>query len=203
MFFQHKATCQNDWSLRKDKNDIQVFTRKSARFKLDEIRVACNMPGSATQLVSVLWDVNDHTQWVYKTMESKLIKIISPSELYYYTQISCPWPFQNRDLAVDMNISQNKITKVITVEIKNMNGYMPEKLGIVRIKYSFVKWVITPINSKECKVDYTIQADPSGSLPIWLLNLLISKGPYESFMKLRERMVLPQYTQFKFPFIAE
>lgn len=201
--FQLTAFAQESWSLKKDKNGIKVFTRKSTQYKFDEIKVESNMQGNASQLAAVLLDVNDHSEWVYKTVESKLIKTISPSELYYYTQIACPWPFENRDLVVDLNIAQNKTTKVTTIDIKNMTNYLPENKGIVRVKYSSVKWVITPINATACKVDYTITADPSGSLPAWLLNMFVSKGPYESFMKLKDQMLLPKYAQVKFPFISE
>jgi hypothetical protein len=30
--------------------------------------------------------------------------------------------------------------------------------------------------------------DPAGSLPNWMVNLFITKGPYETFVKLREEV---------------
>jgi hypothetical protein len=201
LHFQFSAICQNDWNLKKDKNGIKVFTRKSTQFKFDEIKVETILDGTASQLAAVLLDVNDHTQWVYKTIESKLLKTVSPSELYYYTKVECPWPFENRDLAVHMVISQNPTTKLLTMEMKHATNVVPENKGLVRVKYSTVTWLVTPINNKQIKIDYQIEVDPSGSLPAWLLNMFISKGPYESFMKLKERLLLPQYAQAKFPFI--
>ncbi len=202
LLFQFSATCQEDWNLKKDKNGIQVFTRKSKLFKFDEIKVEATLNGNLSQLAAVLLDVNDHPTWVYKTIEAKLLKTVSPSEIYYYTQVECPWPFENRDLAVHMTISQNPATKLLTMEMKHAADAVPEKKGLVRVKYSTVTWLVTPINNKQIKIDYQIEVNPSGSLPAWLLNMFISKGPYQSFMNLRERILLPQYAQAKFGFIV-
>jgi hypothetical protein len=198
---QFSAICQEDWNLKKDENSIKVYTRKSKLFKFDEIKVEATLDGNLSQLAAVLLDVNDHTTWVYKTIESKLLKAVSPSEIFYYTQVSCPWPFQNRDLAVHMTISQNPSTKLLTMEMRHAADFVPEKKGLIRVKYSTVTWLVSPINNKQIKINYQIQVDPSGSLPAWLLNLFITKGPYESFMKLKERLLLPKYAKASFPFL--
>src|SRR4029078_6796360 len=68
------AKCQDAWELRKDKNGIKVFSRKSKDFKLDEIKVECVFEGRLSQLAAVLFDVNKQYQWVYKTSKSQLLK---------------------------------------------------------------------------------------------------------------------------------
>jgi hypothetical protein len=102
-----------------------------------------------------------------------------------------------------MSILQNTENKIMTVEAKNIDGYLPANNKIVRVKYSRVNWTVTPINNKQFKVDYRIQIDPGGSVPAWLVNLSISKGPFESFMKLKDEIKLPQYVNAKFPFLLD
>ncbi|MBD0377821.1 MAG: lipid-binding protein, partial [Flavisolibacter sp.] len=41
-------------------------------------------------------------------------------------------------------------------------------------------------NANTLNVDYTLQVNPGGQLPPWLVNMFADKGPYESFKKLAE-----------------
>jgi START domain len=195
--------CQTDWKLKKDKNGIKVFSRKSDKYKFDELKVECILDGSISQLAAVLLDVNNQHQWVYKTARSQLLEAVREGEILYYSEIQCPWPLQNRDLVVRMQMVQNISNKVVTIEAKNVDSYMPDKKHLVRIKYSNATWTVTPVGPAQFKVDYKIQVDPGDGVPAWLLNLFAINGPYESFMNLKEKIKLPVYAGAKFPFLTD
>jgi len=202
LLFQFSGKAQDDWSLKKDKNNIKVFTRKTKNFKVDEIKVECEFEGRVSQLVAVLLDVNKHYEWVYKTTKSQFLKKNAETDLFFYTEIQVPWPFENRDLIVHMKMLQNS-SKTITIEANNVNDFMPDKKNIVRVKYSRANWIVTPLNNKKFKIEYRVQIDPGNGVPAWLLNLFISNGPYDTFLKLKEQIQRPQYLNARFPFIAD
>ncbi|MEP7106376.1 MAG: START domain-containing protein [Ferruginibacter sp.] len=203
MFLQISVKCQEEWNLKKDKNGIKVFSRKTKDFSLDELKVECVFEGRISQLAAVLFDVNKHYQWVYKTTKSQLLKEISTTEVIFYTEIECPWPFDNRDLVVHMNMVQHPGNKVMIIEAKNVSNFLPEKSNIVRVKYSKTTWTITPLNNQQFKIDYRLQIDLGEGVPSWLLNLFSINGPYESFMNLKEKIKLPPYLHAKFPFLSD
>ena len=200
---QTTVKSQDGWTLKKDKNGIKVFSKKSDKFKFDQLKVECVLDGRISQLAAVLLDVNNQYQWVYKTRKSQLLKEESAGEIFYYSEIDCPWPFENRDLVVRMNIVQNTINKVMTIEAKNVNDLVPDKHNLVRIKYSNAIWTVTPISISQFKVEYRIEIDPGNGVPAWLMNLFASNAPYESFVNLREKMILLPYAQAKFPFLID
>jgi hypothetical protein len=100
-------------------------------------------------------------------------------------------------------VVQNSSNKVVTIESNGVNDFMPEKKHIVRIKYSRANWIITPLANKKFRIEYRVQIDPGDGVPAWLLNLFIANGPYETFLKLKEQIQLPQYVNAKFPFITD
>lgn len=200
---QFSVESQENWILKKDKNSIKVFSRKTKNFKFDELKVECEYEGRMSQLVAVLLDVNKHYEWVYKTAKSQFIKRTSDTDVFFYTEIECPWPFLNRDLVVRMNLIQNAKDKILRIQADDVNNLLPDKKHIVRIKYSRATWTVTPLNNKKFKIEYRIQIDPGDGVPAWLLNMFASNGPYDTFLKLKEEIKLPQYAQAKFPFILD
>lgn len=203
LLFQFSVKSQPAWSLKKDKNGIKVFSRKSDTYKFDELKVECEFEGRLSQLAAVILDVNNQYKWVYKTNKSQLVKEMSAADVFYYTEIDCPWPFENRDMVVRMTVMQNTANKVMTIIAKSVNDYLPEKNRVVRIRYSNAIWTVTPINNKQFKIEYKIQVDPGDGIPAWLLNLFAINGPYESFLNLKEKLKLPQYLQAKYAFITD
>ena len=189
--------------MKKDKNNIKVFTRKTKNFKVDEIKVECEYDGRISQLVAVLLDVNKHYEWVYKATKSQLLQKNSNTDLFIYTEIQAPWPFQNRDLIAHLKLTQNSSNKIISVEANGVNDFIPDKKHIVRVRYSRANWIITPLTNKKFKIEYRVQIDPGDGVPAWILNLFIANGPYDTFLKLREQIQLPQYLNAKFAFIAD
>jgi START domain len=203
LLFSLSVKSQEDWTLKKDQDGIKVFARKTANFKFVELKAECAFDGRISQLAAVLLDAPNHYRWAYKTIKSQLLTAAGTADIFFYNEIECPWPLQNRDIVLHLTILQNAQNKVMTVEVKNEDGYLRVNNKIVRIKYSKITWTITPLNAKQFKVDYRIQIDPGGSVPAWLVNATISKGPFETFTKLREEIKLPQYANAKFSFILD
>ncbi len=203
LLLQTTAQCQEDWKLKKDKNGIKVYSRKTPNFKFDELKVDCIFEGKMSQLAAVILDVNNQYQWVYKTAKSELLKQVTDADLFYYSEIECPWPFDNRDLIARMTITQNTSTKILSIVAKSVDDYLPHKKNLVRVKYSSALWTITPLSNVQFKVEYKIQIDPGDGVPAWILNMFATNGPYESFKNLKDKIMLPAYAAAKFPFITD
>ena len=203
LLLQTTAQCQEDWKLKKDKNGIQVYSRKTPNFKFDELKVDCIFEGKMSQLAAVILDVNNQYQWVYKTAKSEILKQVTDADLFYYSEIECPWPFDNRDLIARMTITQNTSTKILSIVAKSVDDYLPRKKNLVRVKYSSALWTITPLSNAQFKVEYKIQIDPGDGVPAWILNMFATNGPYESFKNLKDKIMLPAYAAAKFPFITD
>ena len=162
----------------------------------------CTLPATLSQLVTVILDVNTGAQWLYSTKSSSLLQQVSPSELYYYSEINVPWPVSNRDFIAHLIVTQDAHTKTVTVNGPTVPDFVPVKKDIVRVARSDGQWIITPIDKNHSKVEYTLQVDPGGSVPAWLINLFATRAPYESFRNLKRQLLKPQYSNTRLPFIT-
>ena len=201
LFKMPVALAQYQWKLNSESDGIKVYSSSVPDSKIHAIKVECEFNASASQLVAVLLDVKTGADWVYHTKSASLIKQVSPSELYYYSEVDIPWPVQNRDFVAHLTVTQNKETKVVTVDGPAVDGLVDHKNGIVRINHSKGKWVITPKSDKLINVSYTLQVDPGGAIPAWLVNLFSSEGPLHSFRLLRSQLKKTAYRNASYSFI--
>jgi len=197
------SLAQPDWQLKQDKDGIQVYTKNIDNAKLKAVKVVTTINTSLTSLTAVLMDVEGSKDWVYATKSISLLKQISPAALIYYSEIEIPWPASNRDFIVEIRASQDEKTKAITVDGFNKPAYLPENKNIVRIKQSYSRWLITPLQRGQVKIEYVLQVDPGGNIPVWLINLFATKGPLETFKKLREQVKKKKYSYASLLYIKE
>lgn len=199
----NKTLAQTDWKLNTDKEGIKIYTSLVANSKIKAVKVNCNVHATLSQFITVLLDIKSAHEWVYHTKSATLIKQVSPSELYYYSEVNIPWPVQNRDFVAHLTVTQHPVTKVVTVDGPAVAGMVPVKDNIVRIEHSTGKWVITPLANGYLNIVYTLHVDPGGSLPAWLINMFATEGPYKIFEKLKEQLQKPAYRDMKLAYLEE
>jgi hypothetical protein len=184
---------QENWQFNSKKEGIEVYTMLPANSSFKAIKTALTVDASLSKLAYVLMDVEKTGDWVYQSKNCKTLKQYSPSDVIYYSEVIVPWPFNNRDFAIRITLTQDKATKIITVIAENKPDFLPQKPGLVRIQSSNGKWVITPLANGKTRIEYLLQVDPGGNIPAWLVNLFATKGPYESFKGLREQVKKKEY----------
>ena len=194
---------QDNWTLKSEKEGVTVYTRTFPDSKFKAIRVELELETSLSRMVAVLLDVDAGADWIYATKSSILLKRVSPSELYYYSEVNIPWPFSNRDFIAQLKVRQDSATRVVTVDGPTVPDYLPVKKDIVRVARSEGKWVLTPAGKGRIRVEYTLRTDPGGDLPAWLFNLFATKGPMESFANLKQQLKKAAYAQVRLPFIVD
>ena len=197
------ACFAQEWKLNSSKDGITSYTREVPGSKINALKMESDFDGTASQLVAVILDIKGCTNWLYSTKSCAVVNTVSPSELYYYSEIIFPWPTANRDFVSHLKVTQDPASKIVTINAENVAMFVPEKKGIVRINQSVGKWTIRTIAKNRIHVVYELQVNPGGSLPSWLVNMLSVKGPYESFKKLREQAKKPVYANARFAFILE
>lgn len=201
--FLHASGVAQSWKLRTNKNGIKVYSREVEGSKFHALRVESSFDVPASRLIAVILDIEGATEWLYSTKSCITLKTVSPSEVFYYSEVKFPWPVSNRDFVAHLKVNQDPATKTITVHAENVSALVEEKKGIVRVKESVGNWTIRPEGKNKLHVSYELRVDPAGSLPAWLVNMLSTKGPYESFLGLKTQVLKPKYANARLSFIED
>ncbi len=197
------AHAETAWELKKDKDGIKVYTGSIPNSNIKAVKVVCIVNASLSQLTALLLDTKAHEQWVYNTKTSYLVKQVSSAHWLYYSEVNMPWPLTNRDVVVDINITQQPATKIMYVSANTAEHYLPVNTDKVRVPLSKVNWIVTPMGNNQLSIEYIGQADPGGDLPAWLVNSFSTKGPFETFKKLKELVASSAYQHARYDFIKD
>ncbi|MDB5152344.1 MAG: lipid-binding protein [Mucilaginibacter sp.] len=196
------AQTRDEWELKENNDGVKIYTRDVENSKIKAIKVECQFDATLSQLVAALMDVGNSEEWLYHTAGNYIVKQVSPADLYYYSLVEMPWPVSNRDFIAHLIVSQDAVTKVVTIDAPCIADMVPVKSKVVRIANSRGKWVLSPLSNSRVKVVYTLHADPGGSIPAWLTNMFVTQGPRQSFKKLKVHLQKPVYKNTKLNYIV-
>ncbi len=188
LVFELPLLAQNDWTIQKEKDGIRISSRHSPTSPFDDTRVELDLSGNIDQLEAILVDVSKYKEWSYATKISRLVKSLGPGKLIYYTEIEVPWPATNRFFYANFELKKNLTERSMHVMAVNIPGYQPVPKDLVQVPLTRGTWHITTISNKSIHVDYILEMNPGGSLPVWVLNLFSTKGPMETFENIKKKM---------------
>lgn len=188
IFISIQCLAQTDWELSKDKEGIQVFTRKSSQTGFNDIKIEMDIKGTLQQLKDIILDVPAYPEWVFATPISRVTNVLSPNELVYYSVIDVPWPATDRDLFASIVIDLDPAAGHMYIVSNAVTDLSEKEKNKIRIPWSLANWTVTKIDDHTIHVQYTLSLDPGGSVPPWLLNLFSVQGPFNTFQSLKARM---------------
>ncbi|MGV3601308.1 MAG: START domain-containing protein [Dyadobacter fermentans] len=180
------AVAQDGWRRVAKRDGIQVYAKTVTDSKIKAMKAECALDAGVEDVVALLLDVNAAGQWVCHTKSCRLIRRISNTELFYHTEVSLPWPLDNRDFVTHLKVIRNATSDVVTVDAPAVPGVLPVKEGIVRVTHSVNRWHIRPLPNGKTWVEYMLQVDPGGHIPAHVVNMFASRAPIETFQNMRK-----------------
>jgi hypothetical protein len=186
-----KSEAQN-WNLEFDKNGVKVWTRKLDWSKIKEFKGETIINSNLGSIIYVLDDTDNFPKWVYNCYEAKRLKKESEFRGVIYTAIKLPWPAKNRSVTYQYVATQDKATKVITLNMMSTKDIIKDD-GNVRMTYMKSSYLITPLSANRVKIAFQSHADPAGDLPQSVINMFLIETPYQTLLNLKKIIESPGF----------
>lgn len=179
----------DDCDLRRDTDGIKVYVCESVNDKFKTLRAEFTLENtSIDQLLGFLFNVEDYPNWQYNMISAKQLERINDTEMNYQSAIDAPWPVDDRELIMNFKVNRDAGPDQINIVIHNILSDIPIRSDFIRVPFFFATYQITVINKTSLNVIYTLNIDPGGSVPPWLVNMAMAEGPYVSFRNLKKRI---------------
>jgi len=179
----------DDCDLRRDNDGIKVFVCKSPNDKFKTLRAEFILENTSTdQFLKFLFHVEDYPNWQYNMISAKQLERISDTEMNYESAVDAPWPVDDRELIMNLKVNRDEGADHTTIVIHNILSDIPVRSDFIRVPFFFSTYDVAVINGTSLKIIYTLNIDPGGSVPPWLVNIAMAEGPYLSFKNLKKRI---------------
>lgn len=203
--FPADSTLENefDWKQRRDKDNIQVYTRKEEDSPYDAVMATTVLTGvSLSAMVALILDVEACSQWADRCTESRIHEWISDTDMLIYTYNNLPFPLKDRDILSRIHWAQDPQSLAVTMTSKAAKG-IPETRGVVRLTDAEVNWTFTPQDDGKVQITNYAHIDPGTALPGWFINILQVETPFKTMQGFRTTVSDAKYRDASFDFIDE
>ena len=183
MFFGHS---QKKTNLALDKEGIKIYLTKLDTTPFKEYKAIMTVKANIDTVAKQILDIKSLQKWNFKTRKSELIRKVSDTSWIFYMNHHLGWPVQDRDHVSKVTLIKKEAEQTIT--IFPANNVLKEKEGIIRLTNFKGFWYLKKISDNETLVMQQIYGNPGGSIPAFMVNMVVTKGPFESFKELRKRV---------------
>lgn len=199
----HVVCAQDPWRLEKDEDGIRISSRAVEGWDIREMRGQMTMAGPLASVVAVIDDPAAIPQLNEFVVSTTVQNRQSATRCQMYSLTKMPWPLKDRDIVMQREILQDPATLAVTVTDTAIEGAVPEKKDLVRIKRSRQQWTLTPAADGRIAVELRMLSDPNGPIPTSLLNSMSVSTPYKTLGRLRELARKPKYAGARPGFIKD
>ena len=179
----HESFAQETWELVKDEQGIQVFVAKVANSDFKAFKAVMSVKTTEDRVLEILKDVNKYPYWFAYTKSVKLIKQ-SENEQQFSMETDYPWPYYNECSNYSM-VFQKSGTGTHRINIVGSD----EKTSC---KYSLKKangYILLEPDKGDLRITYYFHSEPSQNIPAGLINPMIYRMPFETFIDLKKRLL--------------
>ena len=143
------------------------------------------MSASPERIAAWVAAVHTYTDWQHNCEEARVIPQPDGSTLTY-NRIGSPWPVSDRDVVM-RSTRTNKTDGSIHIEFRSTeDANLAVPSGVVRMPRLHGSYDLTPVEGG-VRVVYTVDSDPGGSLPTWLVRQASKDLPYLTLKNLQKR----------------
>lgn len=187
-----------------DRNQVRVWTCAIPSEPLRGFRAVTTVRSSLSGLVALLLDTSAAPQWVFRTNRIELLRRDDRAQTFVVRAETNFWPLQDRDVVLNGRVYQDPATLVVQIDSQSAPpGQYPLRNEFVRMPNMRGNWEFRPLGNGLVEVAMSGIADPGGSIPDFLVNLVIKETPYRTLLGLRQMVVQAKYQQARVDGVRE
>ena len=182
-----------DWTLVKNSDDIQIYTKPVAGSNLKELKIITKFEHNIDALLTLITDIPAQPSYIFGCTSAKRVGTATEYDQYFYQTLYMPWPFTNRDAVCKQAVHPKSRHDDLAINTKHETGIVPESSDFQRIHTMSSSWRFIKISENLTSAEYKLRLNPGGSVPNWLVNMFIDKGPFNTILNMRKLLKQPQY----------
>ena len=178
--------------VRADRQVVRVEEGITVEEEMSPGRVLPILTGTTTmaatpeRIAAWIGAIHTYVDWQHRCEEARVLPPTDGRRLAY-NRIGSPWPVSDRDVVLESERTDFEDGR-IHIEFRSTEAPdVPVPGGVVRMPRLVGSYDLTP-TPEGTRVVYTVDSDPGGSLPGWLVRQASKDLPFHTLRNLRERV---------------
>ncbi|MCZ6502864.1 MAG: START domain-containing protein [Gammaproteobacteria bacterium] len=184
------------WKLRKDKNGIQVFSRKVAGSKYEEFKGVVELNATLASSLALLDDTEACPDWIHQCESGKVLQRTGWLERHIYQVSDLPFPAASRDMIFKATVRQTEVGN-IRIDLQCKPDFIQET-GYIRITESYGSYLLEKLAENRTRLTWVQYVDPAGALPAFMVNSMLTDVPFKSLVNFKKVVKRDKYRDAKF-----
>ena len=131
-------------------------------------------------------------EWFYNMKEDSTLPNDNADQSFCYIWIKGIWPTSDRDTVARVTVEQDPKSLAVSIVARSAEQHrVPIQPDRVRMKNLFSGFTAIPVSAEETEVQLEGVADPGGSIPAFVANMVASDLPAKTLANLRQRLETP------------
>lgn len=166
---------------------ITVEEENAAGRTLPILIASTTIEATPEEVAAWVGAVHTYEDWQHNCEEARVLRRPDGSSLTY-NRIGSPWPVSDRDVV--LRTSREPLEGGgLRLEFRSTQAdELDVPSGVVRMQRLIGSYVLTPAEGGGTHVVYTVDSDPGGSLPAWLVRQAADNLPYLTLKNLKARV---------------
>lgn len=182
------AQAADEWDTVESKKAL-IKVRPRADGNGKEVWAEKDVDANAGDVQTALMDMASFRLWMPYVKESRVLSTNPDGSRVAYARLSLP-VVNDRDYTI-LVTDEKKLAEDGSGEYvqrwKVVEGALPERKDIVRLKYNEGTWEISPKGEASTHIVYKFTVDPGGSIPSWLASFGQKDGVLDTLKAVQER----------------
>lgn len=154
------------WELEESEGGIQVYSKEVPGRILKATKSTVVLRTSMERMLEVLINPRESINWMDRVESATVIQRQSESLFWVHNMISLPWPLDDRDLIVKVEVE--RLSDKIIVSMSGEPDLIPEEESVVRMPDYQGVWIIEELGNGQIMVTNESFSDVGGRIPEWL-----------------------------------
>ena len=187
------------WETVTREGGILVSTRPEEGREFPSFRGIGRVNANLWLILAVIGDADRLSEWMHKCSGSKRVARAGPRSHFVWNRTDAPNPVKDRDVVLKGSYSVHKEGKEVWTSFKeHAHPAMPPIPGVIRMPSVRGHYHVVAIDEAHCIVEYRVNADPGGSLPKRVVNMISRDVPLHTLVNLRNRVkdMVGEYDDF-------
>jgi hypothetical protein len=198
------TTGKGPWEQVRNEKGIVIHRRAIAGSPLHEFRGSGVIEAPISAVLGVLNDAERRTEWMKEAAANNRVESVDAINEIFYSRTKAPWPVAHRDVVLRAHTIIDPAAGQVRIELTSQEhpAWPPQK-GVVRMPFVRGHWYLWPEHGGAwTRAEYQVHANPGGSLPDWIVNMVSKKIPFETILGMQQQVKRRTYPDFEKKLVA-